>query len=316
MVFLFWFVGWLGYFLVFSVISLVFDSVFIYVMVFSGSHLEDDSGMSRVERLRREADTIFCRLEEVEERLEEARHREGSHWEDNTLEISLGSVDGDEIDLSLDLDLSAVENAQKRYDKANEVEEKLKKKEKVKGELVDAPSDPVSILVLAHLKKAKGDYPKNIALTLNQDIGVKRCRRCCQALKENGLLEKIPSGMLKRKNVKLKRSLETHQHHTYYTLSDTGSHLLRKLGQKETKKSYLYKYPESRKIAKKLKQKPHNPRKLQNKLKTNKKTIKIHLKAMNIAGLIKTNKPKNHDTNQQTTYKTTEQTNKILKKIT
>jgi len=86
--------------------------------------------------------------------------------------------------------------------------------------------DPLAMAILHHLKMARSDYLKSISKNLKE--GEPGVQARVEALVSQGLVEKVPPGMLKRKHARLKKKLETHQHHTYYTLSREGDLFLRR----------------------------------------------------------------------------------------
>ncbi|NOZ76484.1 MAG: DUF2250 domain-containing protein [Euryarchaeota archaeon] len=92
----------------------------------------------------------------------------------------------------------------------------------------DALKDPLARDILIHLRAARSDYVKSLARNLG--VPGERVQDKLDCLLEQGLVEKVPSGILKRKHARLKRKLATHQHHTYYTLSRRGDLLLRREG--------------------------------------------------------------------------------------
>lgn len=239
-----------------------------------------------IDRLRKEARTIFAHLDKIDRVLEKAQHREGKHWDDGELTKRFRSPSGEVIEVNLDFGKSASENAQIRYNKAKELEEELEKKKKVQGPLASAPDKPLTYLILNHLEKVEGDYPKSISYNLNAEL--KEIRDLCKELVDRGLLKRLPSGMLKRKKVKLKKSKETHQHHTYYKLSKKGDHLLRYLGEKEGKKSFLLKQKICRKIAKRLSNNGADyPRKTADDFGYNYREMKRYYRALLVVGLVK-----------------------------
>ena len=205
---------------------------------------------AEIERLRTEADTILTRIETVQSALEEARHSEGDHWEDDELALTLAAPTGEDVDVVLDLQRDAAECAQRRYDRASELEAELEEREQVAGELAAVPPEPLAFLVLYHLDAVEGDYPRSMAGNLDADR--ERVAELCEDLVTAGVLERIESGMLKRKHVKLKRSNETHQHHTYYRLSRQGDHLLRFLGEREGKEHFLRWVTDARTVAERI----------------------------------------------------------------
>jgi len=79
--------------------------------------------------------------------------------------------------------------------------------------------------VLMHFKKFGVDYAKSVGRDLEMNK-----RDICEILKklfEMGYLEKRRSGMLKRKEARLKKKVTTHPHHTYYQLSEKGENFLK-----------------------------------------------------------------------------------------
>ncbi len=277
-----------------------------------------------IERLRREAQTIFSDINEIDNKLEEARHEKGDHWEDEKLHLKLDSPKGEEIDIELELNMSASENAEIRYDKVKDMEDELTRKKKVQGELVDAPPDPITFMILDHLKLVKGDYPRSISRNINAEK--KKIVSLCEKLEERGLLERISSGMLKRKKVKLKRSLETHQHHTYYRLSEKGDHLLRFLETEDGKRSFFIKMDKARKIAKRLwKGGPDYFRNTSEEMGIDLKKTRQLYKAMMIADIVETYdgsiikgrerklKPKKETHRKHTYYITTDEAELVIR---
>ncbi len=280
----------------------------------------------KINQLRKEAETIFTHLHELKNEFKEIHNEEGEHWDTGKVTKELKTPDGEVIEVELAIDKSVSENAQIRYEEAKELEEELERKKKVEGPLAVAPPNPLVFLILSHLKTVKGDYPKSISYNLDSEI--KTVRDCCKKLQDVGLLEKIPSGMLKRKKVKLKRSKETHQHHTYYKLSDKGDHLLRFLDKKEGKKSFLLKLELARKIALRIKKHgPDYPRKTAKDLNIGLDVAKKHYKAMLIADVVKkyegsiikgkerefSDKEMIHK--KHTYYETTKETDQVLREL-
>jgi predicted transcriptional regulator len=205
---------------------------------------------AEAERLRTEADTILTRIETVQDALEDARHSEGDHWEEGEVTLELSAPTGEDVEVALDLDRDAAECAQRRYGRAAEMEAELEEREQVTDEMAAVPPEPLAFLVLYHLDAVEGDYPRSMAGNLNADR--ERVAELCSDLEAAGVLERIESGMLKRKHVKLKRSNETHQHHTYYRLSRQGDHLLRFLGEREGKEQFLRWVDDTRTVAERI----------------------------------------------------------------
>ena len=201
--------------------------------------------MSRdeIDRLRLEADTIMTRYREIESELERARETEGEHWESGELEIEVDSPGGETLELSLDLDLDPGEHAECRYSHANQLERELERRREVVDELDPVPADPLAYLILYHLDRVEGNYPKSMAGYL--DGGRKHVEELCKKMVESGILERVESGTVKQRRVKAKKAKEVRQHHTYYRLSREGDHLLRFLDSKEAKLNVLKHLPDS-----------------------------------------------------------------------
>ncbi len=86
-------------------------------------------------------------------------------------------------------------------------------------------SDDLKLRILRHFKKYGADYAKSIGRDLEMNK-----RDVCQALKKlfsEGYIEKRNSGMLKRKEARLKKRVVTTPHHTYYVLSEKGKQFLK-----------------------------------------------------------------------------------------
>jgi len=97
-------------------------------------------------------------------------------------------------------------------------------------EIVEIPplTDELIRRILDHFRRFGADYSKS----LGRDLEMNK-RVACALLKklyEMGYLEKRPSGMLKRKEARLKRRVTTHPHHTYYVLSEKGRAFLESRG--------------------------------------------------------------------------------------
>ncbi len=281
---------------------------------------------AEIDRLRTEADTIFTRIETVTEALERARNESGDHWETGELTLALETPTGEEIEVTLDLDRDAAENAQWRYERASELEAKLEEREAVAGELAQVPPEPLAFLICYHLKDVKGDYPRSMAGHLNADR--ERTAETCADLEESGVVERIESGMLKRRDVKLKRALETHQHHTYYRLSREGDHLLRFLDECEGKENFLRWVEDARTLARRLSRGgPDYPRMTANELEMDFEYVRRLYAAMQRVGLVRTYegsiikgterklKPKTETHRKHTYYVTTDEADRILRDL-
>jgi len=202
---------------------------------------------AEIGRLRQEADTIMTRLQRVQERLDEARSEAGDHWESGQLELTLEAPTGESIDVTLDIDDDAPENAQARYERAKELEAELERRQQVVGQLAPLPVDPVAYLVCYHLDAVDGNYPGSMAGHLDSERG--HVEELCERMETAGLLERIESGTVKQRNVKAKLADEVRQHHTYYRLSREGDHLLRFLSERDGKRNVLRHLPDGQLIA-------------------------------------------------------------------
>ncbi len=79
--------------------------------------------------------------------------------------------------------------------------------------------------VLQHLKLARIDYGKSIALSTGIDL--RRVIILLEKLEKIGLIERVQGDSIKRNNAKFKLSKEVHKHHLYYRLTREGKILLR-----------------------------------------------------------------------------------------
>lgn len=281
---------------------------------------------AEIERLRTEADTIFTRIQTVEDALERARNEDGEHWESGELTLELETPTGEAIDVTLALEESAAENAQRRYERAGELEATLEEREAVAGELAQVPPEPLAFLILYHLNDVKGDYPRSMSGHLNADR--KRTADTCEELVDSGMLERIESGMLKRRDVKLKRALETHQHHTYYRLSRDGDHLLRFLEERDGKENFLRWIGDAKTLARRLSRGgPDYPRMTAEELEMEFEYVRRLYRAMQRVGLVTTYegsiikgterklKPKDETHRKHTYYVTTDVADRILRDL-
>ncbi len=87
--------------------------------------------------------------------------------------------------------------------------------------------DPVSIYILVHLHRAGIDYARSIAKMAN--IPQNTVENALKLLEEKKLIEKAGTTSIKRSEARFKLSHEVHKHHTYYSLSRKGKHLVREL---------------------------------------------------------------------------------------
>lgn len=205
---------------------------------------------AEIERLRLEADTILTRYQQVEQRLEAARTEDGEQWETGELTVTLETPQGDSITVTLDFDGDPASNAQWRYDRANELEAELERKESVVEQLQPLPADPLAYLVCYHLDHVEGNYPKSMAGHLDAQRG--HVEDLCKEMETAGLLERIESGTVKQRNVKAKQADEVRQHHTYYRLSREGDHLLRFLAERTGQLNVLRHLPDAQRLLEQL----------------------------------------------------------------
>lgn len=281
---------------------------------------------AEVDRLRTEADTILTRIETVRDALDRARNEPGDHWDTGDLTVALETPTGEDIEITLALDQDAAESAQQRYERASELEAELDAREAVAGEVARVPPDPLAFLVCYHLKDVKGDYPRSMAGHLNADR--EAVVDVCEAMEASGVLERIESGMLKRRDVKLKRALETHQHHTYYRLSREGDHLLRFLDERDGRAHFLRWVDDARTLARRLARGgPDYPRMTATDLDMEFEHVRRLYAAMQRVGLVRTYdgstikgterklKPKDETHRKHTYYVTTGEAERVLREI-
>ncbi|BCS91751.1 DUF2250 domain-containing protein [Metallosphaera javensis (ex Sakai et al. 2022)] len=93
------------------------------------------------------------------------------------------------------------------------------------------------LTVLQHLRKANVDYGKSIML--NTKIPIEEVILILDKLESLGLIERVKGATLKNTEAKFKLSSEVHKHHTYYSLTRTGDHLLRYLEEKDLINAYI-----------------------------------------------------------------------------
>jgi len=208
------------------------------------------TGRAEIERLRLEADTIVTRYAQVEQALEQARSEAGEHWDTGELALTLETPGGEEIDMTVDLDVDPASAAQMRYDRATELEADLQRRERVADQLAPLPADPVAYLLCYHLDRVEGNYPRSMAGHLDADRSHVEAR--CEEMEAAGLLERVESGTVKQRRVKAKQADEVRQHHTYYRLSREGDHLLRFLAEREGQVNALRHLPDGRRIVDRL----------------------------------------------------------------
>lgn len=205
---------------------------------------------AEVDRLRLEADTIMTRYGTVEAALERAREESGDHWETNEVPVTLETPRGESIDVVLAFDEDPAENAQRRYERAKELEAELERQREIVGQLAPLPADPVAYLICYHLDRVEGNYPRSMAGHL--DATRSEVEDLCTDMETAGVLERVESGTVKQRRVKAKQADEVRQHHTYYRLSRQGDHLLRFLDEREGAVNVLRHLPDGRTIVERL----------------------------------------------------------------
>ncbi|WP_458190678.1 DUF2250 domain-containing protein [Haladaptatus sp. NG-WS-4] len=242
---------------------------------------------AEVDQLRQEADTVLTRIQDVEKGLERARREAGDHWDDRELELTLKTPQGESIDVVLDLDASAAENAQHRYERASELEAELERQQAIVGQLAPLPADPVAYLICYHLKRVGGNYPRSMAGHLDAERG--HVEDLCAEMETAGILERIESGTVKQRQVKAKKAEEVRQHHTYYRLSQQGDHLLRFLEEREGKLNVLRHLRDGQTIAKRLARGgPDYPRMTADELEMDFEYVRHLYRALQRVGLVTT----------------------------
>ncbi|AWR94606.1 DUF2250 domain-containing protein [Acidianus brierleyi] len=107
----------------------------------------------------------------------------------------------------------------------------------LRTKLYEVLKDKRYLEVLEHLKKANIDYGKSIML--NTKIPIDQVVDILDKLEQLGLIERVHGATLKNTEAKFKLSSEVHKHHTYYTLTRDGDHLLRNLDEKILIKTYI-----------------------------------------------------------------------------
>ncbi|MFB6091472.1 MAG: DUF2250 domain-containing protein [Haloquadratum sp.] len=279
---------------------------------------------AEIDRLRREADTILTRIQQVDEAIERARNETGDHWDEGELEVTLETPEGEPIDVRLDFEVDAAENAQKRYHRASELESELERQRSVVGRLAPLPADPVAYLICYHLDAVEGNYPRSIAGHL--DAERPHVATLCEEMETAGLLDRVESGTVKQRRVKAKQADEVRQHHTYYRLSRQGDRLLRFLREREGKRNVLRHLPDGRRIARRLDRGgPDYPRMTAEELEMDFEYVRHLYRALRRVGLVRTYegstikaserklKPKDETHRKHTYYVTTAVAEQLLR---
>jgi len=109
--------------------------------------------------------------------------------------------------------------------------------EELKPKLLEILRDKRLLEILKHLRKANVDYGKSIML--NTKIPIDQVVDLLDQLEKIGLIERVHGATLKNTEAKFKLSKEVHKHHTYYTLTREGDHLLRQLDEKALIDGYV-----------------------------------------------------------------------------
>ena len=281
---------------------------------------------AEVDRLRLEADTIMTRYRDVEAALERARSEDGDHWETGELTVALETPAGEPIDVTLDFESDPAENAQDRYERAKELEAELERRERVVGQLAPLPADPVAYLVLFHLDRVEGNYPRSMAGHL--DARRSEVEDRCEEMERAGLLERVESGTVKQRNVKAKQADEVRQHHTYYRLSREGDHLLRFLGEREGRLNVLRHLPDGKRIVERLSRGgPDYPRMTADELEMEFEYVRHLYRALRRVGLVteyegatikgseRKLKPKDETHRKHTYYVATDLADELLREL-
>jgi predicted transcriptional regulator len=150
----------------------------------------------------------------------------------------------------------------------------------------------------------------------------------CAERRDGGAVERIESGMLKRRDVKLKRAAETHQHHTYYRLSRQGDHLLRFLDGPEGRAQFLRWIDGAETLAARLSRGgPDYPRMTAEELDADFECVRRLYRAMGRVGLVESYdgstikaserklKPKDETHRKHTYYETTDEADRLLREL-
>ncbi len=264
---------------------------------------------AEIKRLRTEADTIFTRLERVTTALERARSEAGDHWDRRELDLDLETPTGETIGVTLDLDCSAAENAQKRYERASELESALERREAVAGKLAPVPAEPLAYLVLYHLAATDGDGSRSMAGDLDADHD--RVADHCTELISSGLV-----------------AVDREQTPTTYRLTDDGRGVLDFLADRDGKETFLRWLDDPRTLARRLSRGgPDYPRMTAAELGLDLAHVRHCYRAMEAIGLVRIYegsiikgterklKPKTETHRKHTYYVTTDVTDRILRDL-
>jgi predicted transcriptional regulator len=278
------------------------------------------------DRLRLEADTIMTRYQQVQDALEQARDKDGAHWETGELQITLDTPQGGSIDITLALNDDPASNAQTRYERAKELEAERERKRQIVGQLAPLPDDPVAYLICYHLDAVEGNYPRSMAGHLDAERS--HVENLCEEMKTAGVLERVESGTVKQRNVKAKAADEVRQHHTYYRLSRDGDHLLRFLEDAEGQLNVLRHLPDGRTLVERLSRGgPDYPRMSAEELEMDFEYVRHLYRALRQVGLVRryegstikgterSLKPKAETHRKHTYYITTDRGEELLRQL-
>jgi predicted transcriptional regulator len=281
---------------------------------------------AEVDRLRLEADTIMTRFGAVEAAMERAREESGDHWETNELPITLETPRGESIEVVLAFDEDPAENAQRRYERAKELEAELERRRRIVGQLAPLPADPVAYLICYHLDRVEGNYPRSMAGHL--DATRSDVEALCTEMETAGVLERVESGTVKQRRVKAKQADEVRQHHTYYRLSRQGDHLLRFLDEREGAVNVLRHLPDGRTVVERLARGgPDYPRMTASELDLSFEYVRHLYRALRRVGLVteyqgstikaaeRTLKPKDETHRKHTYYVTTDRAEAVVREL-
>lgn len=262
---------------------------------------------AEIERLRTEADTIFTRIETVENALKAARSEEGDHWDHRELTLDLETPTGDPISVTVDLDRSAAENAQQRYERAGELESELNEREAIAGELAQVPPHPLAFLICYRLGTVEAEGPRTIAGQL--DAAYDQTNRHCEDLETAGLLASSND----------ERS---------YRLTADGARILDHLTERAGKRKFLRWLDDARTLARRISRGgPDYPRMTATELGLELTHVRHLYRAMEKVGLVTTYegsiikgterklKPKDETHRKHTYYVTTTVADQILRNL-
>ncbi len=263
---------------------------------------------AEIDRLRTEADTIFTRIETVQGALEDAHSEDGDHWDRGEITLTLETPTGEDIDVTLDLEASAAENAGRRYERAGELEATLEERRARAGRLAEVPPRPLSFLILAHLERVAGEGPRSMAGDLDADLPA--VVETCEQLASSGHLETESSegGV------------------TRYRLSAEGEALLGHLDAREGKVEFLRYLADATTLARRLSRGgPDYPKMTANEVGLALEYVRHLYRAMEAVGVVDTYdgsiikgterklKPKTETHRKHTYYVTTTATDRILR---